>query len=66
MMSMKGVMTLFAIFSLGSQMPGKHWLIETEDSGDDSEGVTKTKSKILHSTGCCKTSVKLWKHITET
>ena len=49
MMSMKGVMTLFAIFSLGSQMPGKHWLIETEDSGDDSEGVTKTKSKILHS-----------------
>ena len=44
---MKGVMILFAIFSLGSLMPGKHWLIETEDDGDDSEGITKTKSKIL-------------------
>ena len=47
MMSMKGVMILLAIFSLGSLMPGKHWLIETEDGGDDSEGATKTKSKIL-------------------
>ena len=46
---MKGVMILFALFSLGSLMPGKHWLIETEDSGDDSGGATKTKSKILHS-----------------
>ena len=46
-MSMKGVMILFAIFSLGSLMPAKHWLIETEDGGDDSEGVTETKSKIL-------------------
>ena len=44
---MKGVMILFALFSLGSLMPAKHWLIETEDGGDDSEGVTETKSKIL-------------------
>ena len=29
-------------------MPGKHWLVETEDGGEDSEGVTeKIKSKIL-------------------
>ena len=49
MMSMKGVMILLAIFSLGSLMPGKHFLIETEDGGDHSEGATKTKSKILHS-----------------
>ena len=28
-------------------MPAKHWLIETEDSGDDSKGVIETKSKIL-------------------
>ena len=34
-------------------MPGKHFLIETEDSGDDSEGATKTKSKILHSRFHC-------------
>ena len=47
MMSMKGVIILFALFSLGSLMPAKHWLIETEDGGDDSEGVTETKSKIL-------------------
>ena len=49
MMSMKGVMILFAIFSLGSLRPGKHWLIETEDkdSGDDLGGVVETKSKIL-------------------
>ena len=46
-LSMKGVMILFALFSLGSLMPAKHWLIETEDGGDDSEGVTETKSKIL-------------------
>ena len=47
MMSMKGVIILFALFSLGSLMPAKHWLIETEDGGDDSEGVTETRSKIL-------------------
>ena len=49
MMSIRGVMILFAIFSLGSQMPGKrkHLLIETKDGGDDSKGVTETKSKIL-------------------
>ena len=47
MMSMKGVIILFALFSLGSLMPAKHWLVETEDSEDDSEGVTETKSKIL-------------------
>ena len=47
MMSMKGVMILFALFSIGSLMPAKHWLIETEDSGDDSKGVIETKSKIL-------------------
>ena len=28
-------------------MPAKHWLVETEDGGDDSEGVTETRSKIL-------------------
>ena len=44
---MKGVMILFALFSLGSLMPGKHLLIETKEGGDDSEGATKTKSKIL-------------------
>ena len=49
MMSMKGVMILFAIFSLGSLMPGKrkHLLIETKDDGDDTKGVAETKSKIL-------------------
>ena len=45
-MSMKGVIILFALFSLGSLMPAKHWLVETEDGGDDSEGVTETRSKI--------------------
>ena len=42
-------MILFAIFSLGSLRPGKHWLIETEDkdSGDDLGGVVETKSKII-------------------
>ena len=50
---MKGVMILLAIFSLGSLMPGKHFLIETEDSGDDSGAATKTKSKILHSRFHC-------------
>ena len=44
---MKGVMILFALFSIGSLMPAKHWLIETEDSGDDSKRVIETKSKIL-------------------
>ena len=44
---MKGVMILFALFSLGSLMPGKHFLIETEDGGDDSGEVTEIKSKIL-------------------
>ena len=50
MMSMKGVMILLAIFSLGSLMPGKHFFIETEDGGggEDTKGVAKTKSKILH------------------
>ena len=47
MMSLKEVMILFAIFSLGIMLPGKHWLIETEDGGDDSRGVTENKSKIL-------------------
>ena len=49
MMSMKGVMFLFALFSLGSLMPGKlkHLLIETKDGGDDTKSVTETKSKIL-------------------
>ena len=47
MMSMKGVMILFAIFSLVSLMPGKHFLIETEDGGDDLGGLTETKSKIF-------------------
>ena len=46
MMSMKGVMILFALFSFGRQRPGKHFLIETEDSGDDLGGVVETKSKI--------------------
>ena len=46
MMSMKGVMILFALFSLGILMPAKHWLVETLDSGDDSKGVTETKSKL--------------------
>ena len=46
---MKGVMILFALFSLGSLMPGKlkHLLIETKDGGDDTKSVTETKSKIL-------------------
>ena len=44
---MKGVMILFALFSLGSLMPGKHFLIETEDGGDDLGGLTETKSKIF-------------------
>ena len=47
MMSMKGVMILFALFSLGNLRPGKNYLIETEDGGDDAGGVTGTKSKIL-------------------
>ena len=38
-------------------MPGKHFLIETEDSGDDSEGATKTKSKILHSSSRLSASI---------
>ena len=47
MMSMKGVMILFALFSFGRQRPGKHFLIETEDGGDDLGGVVETKSKII-------------------
>ena len=44
-------------------MPGKHLLIETEDGGDDSKGVTETKSKILdfhsfHSTILCRLNGK--------
>ena len=46
-MSLKEVMILFAIFSIGSLLPGKHWLIETEDGGDHSRRVPETKSKIL-------------------
>ena len=42
-MSMKGVMILFALFSLGILMPAKHWLVETLDN---SKGVTETKSKL--------------------
>ena len=37
----------YTLFSIGSLMPAKHWLVETEDGGDDSIGVTETKSKIL-------------------
>ena len=47
-------------------MPGKrkHLLIETKDSGDDTKGVTETKSKILdyqlpqHSTILCRLNGK--------
>ena len=45
-------------------MPGKHLLIETEDDGEDSGGVTENKSKILdyhtslHSTILCRLNGK--------
>ena len=40
---MKGVIILLALFSLGNLMPGKHWLVETEDGGDDAEMATNSK-----------------------
>ena len=38
MLSWKVAIILTIMFSLGSQMPGKHYLIETEDDAEEGDG----------------------------